>query len=817
MPLPEPARVRRHHRSADRTGRLRSVRTQLLAPILVATVGLVVLGAIQTDAALAASADADRGRVLAGTATATVRLVHELERELGETAALRQRGGTAGRPLVDAQRRRVDAAVERYRSASDEARRAAPDLAPVLDDADGHLGQLDPTRRLALGGDSGDPAYGTLVESLLAVADALPAQLHDSGLANGARQVAAVAAQEHLASLERDLLRGIFVRAALAPGELARLGQLRGAGEQRQAEFLRIATGPANTAWYRLIDGTDVATSRRMRNDVLDTDGGPEALKTDGDAWYVAQSGTIRRYNLLGRELSEDLDRDAAALARTAGQRALLTGGATSTLTLASLVTAVLLAVRTSRRLRRLRVAALTMAHRELPDRITAIAAGRPCPGDGTSSRLTEGVRRGRDEVAQVAEAFDTVNRAALRLAGEQAELRLDVTRMAESLARRIRTLITRQLRLLDEFEHEETDPQALARFFALDHLAARLRRNGENLLVLAGGEPGRGHEGVLLLDDVVRSAAAEIEDYSRVEVDVPTAAVHGAATGNLVHLLAELLENAAVNSPPHTSVLVDGRRTVDGVTLRVHDQGIGISESRLAGINERLAAPATLFNAAAGSMGLHVVAHLAARHGIRVRLHRAPTGTIAQVEVPETALTRVEAVTRRPAAERRAPADRDTPWFRSRTAPDQPFAGMSLDQPFAGRSPDRVAAGAVAGDMVPAALLHAPGGPVAGAPAAAGVVRGVAAVRPPGIALPAPGATRVRPSGALPTTDTGLPRRIRGGHLPVTPPTTAPPPRPAQDLLDPEVVRARLSALAEGVASAMRRNPHSTPTGRTP
>ncbi|MFU8872903.1 nitrate- and nitrite sensing domain-containing protein [Micromonospora sp. SL4-19] len=809
MPLPNPVRVRRHHRAAGRTGQFWSVRTQLLAPILVATVGLVVLGAAQTDAALNASADADRARVLAGTATATVRLVHELERELGETAALRQRGGTAGRPLVDAQRRRVDAAVDRYRSASDEARRAAPDLAPVLNDADGRLSQLVPTRTLALGGDLADPAYVTLVESLLAVADALPAQLRDAALANGAREVATVAAQEHLAALERDLLRGVFVRGALARGELARLAHLRGAREQRQAEFLRIATGPANAAWYRLIAGADVEVARTRRDNVLDTDGEPEALKTDGDAWYVAQSGTIRRYNLLGRELSEALDRDAAALARTARQRALLTAGTTTAVALASLVTAVLLAVRTSRRLRRLRVAALTMANRELPERITAIALGEGHPGDGTATRLTEGIRRGRDEVAQVAEAFDTVNKAALRLAGEQAELRLDVTRMAEALARRIRTLITRQLRLLDEFEHEETDPDALERLFALDHLAARLRRNGENLLVLAGGEPGRGHEGALLLDDVIRAAASEIEDFPRVEVEVPTAAVHGAAVGNLVHLLAELLENAAVYSPPHTPVLVDGRRTVDGLTLRVHDQGIGISESRLTGINQRLASPAMLSSVAAGSMGLHVVAHLAARHGIRVQLHHTGTGTVAQVEVPEAALTRVESVTRRPAAARRPLAVRAAPWFRP---------------PATGGSP---AAGSAAFDLVtrpptPVALHPAPfvAGPVAGSPPPAGTVRGVAAVRPPGIALPGPEAARFRPSGtpaASPITGAGLPRRTRGGHLPTTPPGAAPPPRPAEDLLDPEVVRARLSALAEGVASAMRHTtPHSAPTGRT-
>ncbi|NES29156.1 ATP-binding protein [Micromonospora terminaliae] len=817
MPLPHPARVRRHHRPADRTGRLRSVRVQLLAPILVATAGLVVLGAAQTGGALDASADADRARVLAGTATATVRLVHELERELGETAALRQRGGTAGRPLVDAQRRRVDAAVNRYRSASTDARRAAPDLTPVLDDADGRLGQLAPTRDLALGGDRGDPAYATLVESLLAVADALPAQLRDADLANEAREVAAVAAQEHLSALERDLLRGVFVRGALVRGELARLGRLRGAREQRQAEFLRIAAGPANAAWYRLVDGADVETARRMRDGVLDSDGAPESLKTDGDAWYVAQSGTIRRYNLLGRELSDGLDRDAAALARTARQRALLTAGATSTVALGSLVTAVLLAVRTSRRLRRLRVAALTMANRELPERITAIAAGEGAPAPGTATRLTDGIRRGRDEVAQVAEAFDTVNTAALRLAGEQAELRLDVTRMAEALARRIRTLITRQLRLLDEFEREETDPDALGRLFALDHLAARLRRNGENLLVLAGGEPGRGHEGALLLDDVVRAAASEIEDYPRVEIDVPTAAVHGAAAGNLVHLLAELLENATVYSPPDARVLVDGRRTVDGLTLRVHDQGIGISETRLTTINERLAAPATLSSAAAGSMGLHVVAHLAARHGIRVQLHHTASGTVAQVEVPESALTRVESVTRRPAAVAR-PTVRAA-WFRPRAAgpaPSRPAdlvtaapepATLEFRPPAASQEP----APATPGFPPPAGQEPAP---AAGAPVA---VRGVAAVRPPGAALLAPSAARIRPAGSPPTTGAGLPRRTRGGQLPAPPPTTTPPPRPADDLLDPEVVRARLSALAEGVASAMRRAPNTTPTGRNP
>ena len=823
MPLPTLARVRRHNRPSGHTGRLWSVRTQLLAPILVATAGLVVLGAIQTGNALSASADAQRARILAGTATATVSLVHELERELGETAALRLRGGTSGRPLVDAQRRRVDQAAERYRAASSDARTAAPDLGRALDGVTEHLNQLDKARGAALRTDTADGVFAALAESLLVVADALPAQLRDPELANRAREVAAVAAQEHLASLERDLLRTIFVRGSLVEGELVRLGRLRGAQEQRQAEFSRIAGDDAAAAFTRLNAGTDVSTARRIRDSALNAEAEPAALATDADAWYVAQSGAIRRLNLLGRELSEELDRRAVALAAEARQRALVTGGSTGALALASLTAAALLAVRTSRRLRRLRVAALTMAHRELPERITAISAGDAGRAEGPASQLAAGISRGRDEIAQVAEAFDTVNRAALRLAGEQAELRMDVTRMVEALARRIRTLITRQLRLLDEFEQDETDPDALARLFALDHLAARMRRNGENLLVLAGGELGRSHEGPHLLADVVRGAASEIEEYARVEIDVPFVAVHGSAVGNLVHLLAELLENATAYSPPQAPVHVDGRRTVDGLTLRVHDQGIGVRDRRLAEINERLRAPAMLSSAAAGSMGLHVVAHLAARHGILVRLHSTGAGMVAQVDVPEALLTRAEEVNGRPTVGPRSAPSAAGAWFRPRVG-EAVAAPPRMDLVTA--SPERFSAHQAPTMTLPVVRNGATATATWSAPTPDRPPATWSAPSPSAANGPANGTGTwpaadgdqpawtpgVRQSGA--TTTGGLPRRIRGGGLQAEL-HDQPTQQATSDLLDPEVVRARLSALSAGVASAMRRN-QTKPPGRT-
>ncbi|RGC64977.1 Signal-transduction histidine kinase senX3 [Micromonospora sp. MW-13] len=761
MPQPGSPDVRRHSLPTNRTNRLWSVRMQLIAPILVATVGLVVLGTLHTRTALAATADAERARVLAGTATATVRLVHEVERELAETVALRRRGGSAGRRLVDAQRQRVDAAADRYRAARDNARRAAPALDGVLDGADGQLAQLDGAREVALGDRPADHQYAGLVETLLGVADALPAQLRDAGLANAAREVAAVAAQEHFAALERDLLRAIFSRDALEPGELARAAWLRGAKEQRQAEFSRIASPASSATYRRLLDGQDVATARRIHDDVLAADATPAAWKADADAWYVAQSGVIRRYNLVSRNLSMQLDRRAGELAGDARREAVLSAGVTLAVALLSFGAAVLLAVHTSRRLRRLRVAALTMANRELPDRISAIASGaaaekRHAGPDGdveapSALDVTAGIARGRDEIAQVADAFDTVNRSALRLAGQQAELRIDVTRMAETLARRIRTLITRQLRLLDEFEQDETDPDVLDRLFALDHLAARLRRNGENLLVLAGGEPGRGKLRAHLITEVVTAAAGEIEEYTRVEADLPAVAVDASVVGNLVHLLAELLENATAYSPPNALVRVDGRRTVDGLLLRVHDRGIGIGDSRLAEINGRLRNPGPLSSAAAGSMGLHVVAHLAARHDIRVSLHSVGPGTTATVEVPESALTLVEKAA--------SPAGPASPVRHTGTS------AAPADWFSPGRTP-----------TVP----------------------------------PAPDADP--PTGVSP-----LPRRAHGGPSDPPPLAGQKARRTPTDLLDPELVRARLSALAAGVASATRRAPQNDHSRRNP
>ncbi|MFD0823604.1 nitrate- and nitrite sensing domain-containing protein, partial [Micromonospora zhanjiangensis] len=187
--------------------------------------------------------------------------------------------------------------------------------------------QLKDVRSLSLGARPAEPLYATVVDALLAVADALPAQVRNTDLANAAREVASVAAQEHFAALERDLLRTIFTRGALVAGDVAKVAQLRGAQEQRQAEFARIADPASVAVQSRLLDGADVSAARRMRDVALAADSTPGGLKIDGDAWYVAQSGVVRRHNLIAQDLSERLDQQAAKLARDTRQRAIVSGG----------------------------------------------------------------------------------------------------------------------------------------------------------------------------------------------------------------------------------------------------------------------------------------------------------------------------------------------------------------------------------------------------------------------------------------------------------------------------------------------------------
>ncbi|BDB58212.1 MULTISPECIES: ATP-binding protein [Rhodococcus] len=330
---------------------------------------------------------------------------------------------------------------------------------------------------------------------------------------------------------------------------------------------------------------------------------------------------------------------DRAAETRSAALR-------DTAIVLAALLAALVLALLVSRSLvgpiRRLRYGTLKVARQELPEAIDRIKVG----DNIEDIEFTRVPVHTTEEIGQLARAVDDMHGQALRLAGEQAHLRLQISDMFETLARRSKSLVEQQLGLIERLEYEEKDPARLESLFRLDHLAARMRRNGDNLLILSGTRMRRGHSAPVQLGDILRAAMSEVEDYQRVQIgSTPDGALSGAVATDIVHLLAELVDNSLRASPPDSNVTFSFARAVDGgLLVEIADRGIGIPADELESINQRLAKGGEVGPDTARHMGLFVVSRLAERHGLTVRLRptfdtaRNP-GITASVHIPDVLL----------------------------------------------------------------------------------------------------------------------------------------------------------------------------------
>ncbi|MFF2084815.1 ATP-binding protein [Nocardia sp. NPDC058176] len=299
-----------------------------------------------------------------------------------------------------------------------------------------------------------------------------------------------------------------------------------------------------------------------------------------------------------------------------------------TTLVLGMLLAGLALALAVARTLvvpvRRLRRDALEVAHVKLPDELAVVRSG------GATPEITPVGVHSTDEVGQLARAVDEIHEQALNLAADQARLRLQIGNMFETLSRRSQSLVEQQLALIEELEHDEDNPSRLQTLFRLDHLATRMRRNGDNLLVLAGTVLRRGHLPPVPLSDMLWSAVSQVEDYQRVEIgNVPDGVVAGESAVDIEHLLAELIDNALRYSPPSTSVAVIVGRAVDGgYLIEITDRGLGMSADDLQTTNDRLASGGEVTIETARRMGLFVVGRLAKRHTITVSLRRTSGAT---------------------------------------------------------------------------------------------------------------------------------------------------------------------------------------------
>ncbi|MGX5208156.1 sensor histidine kinase [Streptomyces violaceus] len=527
--------------------------------------------------------------------------------------------------------------------------------------------------------------------------------------------------------------------------------------------------GTERSAWNALADSSAYAGLGDAEDRILARGPGARAVEAAPEStWNTAHT----RVQHGMRAIEDDAARGVAKRADPFTRGLLTPAGAAVLLGLAAVAASLVISVRIGRglvvELVSLRNGALEIARRKLPEAMRRLRAGEEIDvrAEAPPGPLAQ------DEAGQVAEALGTVHRAALRAAVERAELASGISGVFVNLARRSQTLVHRQLSLLDSMERRSDDPNELSDLFRLDHLTTRMRRHAESLIILSGAAPGRAWRMPVVLTDVVRAAVSEVEDYARVEVrQLPEAAVIGTAVADLTHLLAEIIENAAQFSPPHTRVRVTGEPVGNGYAVEIEDRGLGMGQETLAEANRRIAQSEALDLFDSDRLGLFVVSRLAARHDVKVHLKTSPYGGTTAVVLLPTALLHTGATER------------------------------SSGEAVHARQPEERSYARVPDDTAPQDAVPAPADRralVAPVPAAAETT---SHTQPPGVAT-----LRLHRPQEQPEGSEDLPRRVRQASLapqlrdgrPEEPPPT---PAPLDDERTPEVVRDRMAAYRDGWA----------------
>ncbi|MEV0002503.1 nitrate- and nitrite sensing domain-containing protein [Micromonospora sp. NPDC050980] len=520
-----------------------------------------------------------------------------------------------------------------------------------LDEIDDQLKDLPATRSQVLNGrlkiDDAKKVYDSLIEDLLSIRDSTTQLAGDNDLSDRMRAAAAVARQKEYLAQRRVVVHQALTQGQYSPALREQFIASGTAQAQALATFRSVAT-PADSEFFdQTVEGPDLRKAENLTGFMRGNNSGSMKNAPFGpDQWDQAMVGNAKLLRTVESRLDGNVVRQADELRSDTQRQVFLETGLLLTMLLLAILFAYLVARSMARSLRDLRQGALSVAQYGLPQAVARLrdpqVTGQLSPVQ-LANQIAEPLPvRSKDEFGQVTEAFNAVHLEAVRTAAEQAALRASVATMFVNLARRSQILVDRLIGHLDRLERGEEDPDRLAELFQLDHLATRMRRNDENLLVLAGADSTRVQREPAALIDVLRAAQSEVEHYTRIEFGVIDRDIEVAAhaVNDLVHLVAELFDNATAFSPPDSHVMVEARRVGDRASLYVEDRGIGISADQLHDLNERLATPPQVDVAVSRMMGLVVVARLAARHGVKVELRpAADRGTVADVTLPTTVL----------------------------------------------------------------------------------------------------------------------------------------------------------------------------------
>jgi signal transduction histidine kinase/outer membrane murein-binding lipoprotein Lpp len=640
------------------------VRWRILALIVVPTLAAVILGGLRISSGASSALADKRTQQLAVLNADVVRLTQNMEDERDlmagyiATSPSRPQGNSPLHTALTTQQSATDEAEQQVSAQATTIGSNYPtSIRQALTEVQSRISDLPQLREAAAPApvapattspgkapaEAVITSYTNAINSLLTFTSLSASGTSDTTLSRNVVVLTSLARAADEASQQRATLYAALFAGQFPPQGLNNLISEQAAQQADQADFNSSATLAQQQLFQNTVSGASVdnAAFEEQRaintsvNGSVNIDLAPASRAPA--AWYGNESATIQQMREVESNLINGIISRSQSLQTTATRSAVIISVITLILLLLVLLVTTLVARSMIRPLRRLREDALDIAGTRLPDMVRRLSETE---GSDESVEIEPIGVSSTDEIGEVARAFDQVHREAVRLAADEAMLRGNLNAMFVNLSRRSQSLVERQISLIDSLEQGEQDSNRLSSLFRLDHLATRMRRNSENLLVLAGHDASRRWSQPVPLVDVLRAAISEIEQYERVVLNVqPGITVVGQAVNDVVHLVAELVENATTFSPEDTQVFVSGQPlTTGGVLLDVTDGGVGISDQEMGHANWRLDNPPVVDVGVSRRMGLFVVGRLAARHGVRVRLRHASSGGLtALVWLPDS------------------------------------------------------------------------------------------------------------------------------------------------------------------------------------
>jgi signal transduction histidine kinase len=626
----------------------KSIRSRLTLPLTISLVSLVAFWVFTASITIGAGLNLKNiAGITDDIGTPTEAVISALQEERRATVVYLAHQGVDEQSQLTTSRNATDQSLTRYRTHTARAgATASGQLMALVNQLSGLLAGLpairDAADRRQLDGAAVIQRFGDISDKAFLIYGNM-STIDDQGIARYSRALITLTRSQEMLSREDALVAGVLIAKRFTLAEYRQFIELSGVQNRLYTDATTDIRELDQAVYQQALRGTAVVRYQGLEDALVSQGAGPGQLTVSGQAWRDATSaaiGELRTLALAGAA-------SAAGRAIPVAVWIILRLAIGAVLGLFVVMVSTWLSVRASRRvirqLRGLRDVAADEAT-QLPQRVELLRYGQAqqandgADNDGADNERVTAIGTPDREVAELATALESMRRIAVETAVQQAELRDGIQHVLMHLARRTQTLVQTQLHEVGQMERQEDEPEELAKLFRIDHLATQMRRQAENLLVLSGVQSGRRWRQSVSVEDVLRSAISEAKDFTRIRLQmVPHTRVNGFVVSEVVHLFAELMDNATSYSPPHTEVGIRVREISRGLAIEIEDKGLGMEPESREDFNQRLADPPRYSTVLDGAqLGLFVVGQIAQRHGIRVSLQNSPYGgTTAVVLLP--------------------------------------------------------------------------------------------------------------------------------------------------------------------------------------